>query len=186
VTDSAERTPRTLWLLAAAVLVGALVSVALGVYGREHTPTFEAITTFGFPTMIEMKVWLATATVVFAVVQLVTALGMYGRLGPDRARSARTALTHRVSGVVAVIISLPVAYHCLWSLGYQTYSTRVLVHSLAGCAFYGVFVTKMLSLHVRRAPSWVLPVLGGLTLTALATVVLTSVGWWFTHGQPTY
>jgi hypothetical protein len=34
------------------VLIGAALSVTLGVYGREHTPTGRAIITFGFPTLL--------------------------------------------------------------------------------------------------------------------------------------
>src|SRR5660397_293666 len=49
------------------VTTGALLSVALGVYGRVHTPTGGAIALFGFDTMIQMKVWLALATGVLAV-----------------------------------------------------------------------------------------------------------------------
>jgi len=185
VTSTDAATPRTSWLLAGAVLVGAVVSVALGVYGSQHTPTFESGWTLGFPTQFEMKAWLAMAASVLAVVQLVTALRMFGRIGQGKA-SPRVPLLHRWSGLVAVLLTIPVAYHCQWSLGFQDYSTRVLVHSLTGCAFYGAFVAKMLSLHIKKAPGWTLPVLGGLTFTLLAVVTLTSAGWWFTHGQPTY
>ena len=180
-----EKTPRSSWLLAGAVLVGAAVSIALGAYGRNHTPTFESVLLLGFPTQIEMKVWLAAVVSVLAIVQIVTALRIYGRLGRGTA-SAAVTLTHRISGSLAVLVSLPIAWHCLWSLGFQTYSTRVYIHSIAGCLFYGAFVAKMLSLHIRKAPNWVLPVLGALTFTVLAVVMVTSAGWWFTHGQPTY
>ncbi|MFL6071367.1 MAG: DUF6529 family protein [Actinomycetes bacterium] len=182
---SIQQTPRTGWLLAGAVLVGAAVSVALGVYGRDHTPTFESVLLLGFPTQIQMKVWLAVVVSALALVQVFTALRMYGRLGGGSA-SRGVALTHRISGSLAVLISLPIAWHCLWSLGFQTYTTRVYIHSIAGCLFYGAFVAKMLTLHVHTAPNWALPVLGALTFTILTVVVLTSAGWWFTHGQVSY
>lgn len=167
------------------ILIGAAVSVVLGVYGRVHTPTGRAITTFGFATLVEMKVALSSAALALGVVQVVTALRMYGRLG--HAPVSRTVSTvHRVSGVTAVALSLPVAFHCLWSLGFGDYSIRVLVHSLAGCAFYGVFVTKMLSLHTRRTPAWALPVLGGLLFTVLVAAWLTSALWFLTAGTPDY
>ena len=187
MTDSVstQKTPRTGWLLAGAVLVGAAVSLALGVYGREHQPTFQSSWTLGFSSQIDMKVWLATAVGVLALVQLVTALRMFGRIGTGRPPSWVT-WTHRISGSVAVLLTLPVVYHCLWSLGFQTYSTRVYIHSIAGCLFYGAFVAKMLTLHIRKAPNWALPVLGGLTFTLVAVVVLTSAGGWFANGQPTY
>jgi hypothetical protein len=97
-----------------------------------------------------------------------------------------TALTHRISGVLAVVVSVPVAFHCLWSLGFGTYDTRVLVHSLLGCAFYGVFVTKMLALRGRRMPGWALPLLGGALFTSMVVVWLTSAMWFFANGAPDY
>lgn len=172
-------------LLVAFILVGAAVSVALGVFGRLHVPTGSALTTLGFPSLISMKVTLASATMVFGVVQGVTALRMYRRIGHGPAPRA-VAITHRISGVTAVLLSVPVAFHCLWSLGFGTYSDRVLVHSLLGCVFYGVFVTKMLTLRSRRVPGWALPWLGGALFTVLVVVWLTSALWFFTGATPDY
>src|SRR4051812_34383460 len=42
-----------------AVTAGALLSVALGVYGKVHTPTGGTIVLLGFDNMFQMKVWLA-------------------------------------------------------------------------------------------------------------------------------
>lgn len=167
------------------ILIGAAVSVTLGVYGRVHTPTGRAISTFGFASLVEMKVALSSAVLALGLLQVVTALRMYGRLGRGPARHAVSTI-HRVSGVTAVALSLPVAYHCLWSLGFGDYSTRVLLHSLAGCAFYGVFVTKMLSLHAPRVPAWALPVLGGALFTVLVATWLTSALWFLTAGSTSY
>ncbi len=163
--------------------VGAAVSVALGAYGRIHDPTFEAITTLGFSSLYEMKAWLTAVAAALAFVQLVTALRIYGRIGGGEASRGIT-MTHRASGALAVLVTLPVAYHCLWSLGFETYSNRVLVHSLLGCLFYGVFVAKMLALQIKGTPSWAIPVLGGATFTVLIGLAATSSLWYFTHGTP--
>ena len=72
------------------------------------------------------------------------------------------------------MLTLPVAFHCIWSLGFATGSTRVLVHGLAGCLFYGAYAAKMLGLRVRGLPGWALPVLGG-TVLALAGADLAHV-----------
>ena len=53
------------------------------------------------------------------------------------------------AGTAAFVVYLPVAYHCLWSLGFQDTDTRVLAHSLLGCAFYGAMATKLLALPVQ-------------------------------------
>ncbi|SDB95054.1 hypothetical protein GA0111570_11165 [Raineyella antarctica] len=171
-------------LLVAFILVGAAVSVALGVYGGLHLPTRRALATLGFPSLVSMKVTLASAAAVLGVVQIVTALRMYGRIGHGPAPRA-VATTHRISGVTAVLVSVPVAFHCLWSLGFGTYSARVLAHSLFGCAFYGVFVTKMLVLRSRRVPAWAVPLLGGALFTVIVVVWLTSA-MWFLIGGPGY
>jgi hypothetical protein len=101
---------------------------------------------------------------------------MYGFLG--RAASRGVQVLHRTSGTLAVLLSLPVAYHCLWSLGFQSIGTRVLLHSVAGCVFYGAFVAKVIGLHGRRSPPWLVPLAAGLLLTALVLVVLTGAGWY--------
>lgn len=158
------------------VTAGALLSVALGVYGKAHTPTGGTIALFGFDNMIQMKVWLALATGVLVLAQLVSALWMYGRLG--RPAPARIGLVHRTLGLVALVVSLPVAYHCLWSIGFESYTGRVLVHSLAGCLVYGAFVVKVVGLHAAAAPRWMVPVAGGALFTLLVVTVLTSAVWY--------
>jgi hypothetical protein len=155
------------------------------VYGREHTPTFGSISTFGFSTLLDMKAWLTSAAAALGLVQVGTALRIYGRIGRGPAPRG-VAVTHRASGALAVLLTLPVAYHCLWSLGYQTYDTRVAAHSLLGCAFYGVFVTKMLALRTSRLPGWALPLLGGLLFTVLVGLWWTSAWWFFSNRPPVY
>lgn len=161
------------------IATGAFVAVALGVYGRQHVPTGAEITTLGFGSMIAMKVWLGVVAGILAVLQLIGALWMYGRLGRPAPRVV--GLLHRVSGFAAVLVSLPVAYHCLWSLGFQGADTRVLVHSVFGCLFYGVFVAKVMTLHFTSGPGWLLPAVGSTLLVSLLVVVLTSSLWYLTE-----
>jgi len=172
-----ETATRSTTLPLVAIAAGAVVSVVLGVYGAQHTPSGEAITNFGFSSMMSMKVWLATAAGVLAVGQVFGALWLYGKLGITA--PSWLGMGHRLSGFAAIAVSLPVAYHCLWSLGFQDYDTRVLIHSLAGCALYGVFVFKVFGVHSKAAPGWMLPVAGSLLFTAFLVVVLTSAGWYF-------
>jgi heme/copper-type cytochrome/quinol oxidase subunit 4 len=168
------------------LLVGSAVAVSLGAYGSVHDPTGETISTLGFSGMINMKAWLTTGAAALALVQLATALRLFGHLGSGPAPRWVSVL-HRSSGTVAVLLSVPVAYHCLWSLGFATYDTRVVVHSLLGCAFYGAFVAKLLSLKMRRLPGWALPVFGGLTFSVLVGLWLSSSLWFFrTVGFPEF
>jgi hypothetical protein len=160
-------------------VAGAVVAIVLGVYANRHTPTFKAIYTGPFETMIGMKVWLTAMALGFALLQVVTALWMYGKLG-IRAPAWLGGL-HRSTGVIAVLLTLPVAFHCLWSLGlnFTNIEARVLAHALFGCVFYGAFVAKLLTLHSKRVPGWALPWVGGLLFTALVGAGLTSAVWYF-------
>ena len=54
---------------------------------------------------------------------------MYGKL-PLGAGPAWLGSLHRISGRTAFLLTLPVAYHCLYQLAFQDTSTRVLIHSL--------------------------------------------------------
>ncbi len=169
-------------------LVGAAVAVALGVYGSAHDPTGSSILGNGlfFSATLNMKTWLATAVVALACVQILTASRMYGRLGRGAA-PPWVNTTHRISGTLAFLISLPVVYHCLWALGFQDTSTRVLIHSLAGCFFYGAFVAKMLWLHAPALPGALLPITGGAVFTSLVVIWLTSALWFFDNfGFPSF
>ena len=85
------------------------------------------------------------------VVQLVTALWMWGRL-PVAAGAGLGRPAHRWSGASAFVLTLPPAVHCLWSLGFAGDSPRVLVHSLVGCLFYGAYAAKMLGLRSVACP----------------------------------
>lgn len=165
----------TRWLLP--VAAGTAVAVALGVYGSVHEPTGFGVLA-GFSDTLAVKTLLATVAIVLAMVQLGSATVMYGKIrgvaGPPW-----IGVLHRWSGRIAVLISVPVAVHCLYALGLQYGSTRVLVHSLLGCLFYGVFVTKMLLLTRRGLPGWVLPLVGGLVFTTLVVIWLASAVWVF-------
>jgi Family of unknown function (DUF6529) len=163
--------------------VGAVVSVALGVYGKVHTATGRALFPTPFPSFFAMKVWLTAVAVGFALVQLVTALWMYGKLG--RQAPSWAGALHRTTGILAFLLTVPVALHCLVSIGFMTTDARVIAHSLLGCVFYGVFVAKILTLHSRRVPNWALPWVAGFLFTVLVAVGLTSAGWYFvTIGLP--
>lgn len=166
------------WVIA--FLVGAAVSVALGVYGRVHDPTGETVATLFFKNQITMKAWLATLAVVAVLIQITSALRLYGKIGSGPPPPWLGDL-HRLSGTLAFVVSLPVAYHCLWSIGFKADLglNRVFVHGLAGCLFYGAFASKVLIVRTKGLPGWVLPVAGGLVFTGLVAVWLTSAFWFF-------
>jgi hypothetical protein len=158
-------------------LIGALVALTLGIYGHIHHPTGIAVNLAGFSGPQEAKSWLATGAIIAAVIQVISALVMYGKIRIQA--PPWIGGLHRWSGRIAFLLAVPVAVHCLYALGFQGYSTRVLVHSLLGCTFFGAFTVKMLVLPKKDMPGWLLPTLGGLAFTALTGVWLTSAFWFF-------
>jgi hypothetical protein len=165
-------------LLVVPALVGCLVALTLGLYGRLHSPTGVAVDIVGFSSPATVKAWLATVAVVFALVQLGSSLVMYGKV-PGIAAPSWIAGLHRWSGRIAFIVTVIVAVHCLYALGFETFNARVLVHSIAGCLFFGVITAKLLALTRRGMPGWVLPVLGGLAFALLVLIWFTSAFWFF-------
>jgi len=161
------------------VLIGACVSVTIGVYGRLHTPAGVAVNLAGFSGPQEVKAWMASVAALLALVQLGSALVMYGRIRGISAPPWLSAL-HRWSGRAAFLVAVPVAMQCLYALGFQAYDLRTLVHSLLGCLFFGAFTVKMLVLTRSGLPGWALPVLGGTVFAVLVAVWLTSALWFFT------
>src|SRR3712207_2368666 len=105
-----------------AFAVGTAVAIGLGVYGRLHDPTGQAINIAGFSSGIAAKAALTTVAMVLAVVQTVTAMALFGKI---RLTGAWVGAVHRWSGRVAVAVTVPVAVHCLYALGFQGFDARV-------------------------------------------------------------
>ena len=88
---------------------------------------------------------------------------------------------HRWSGRIAFLCTLPVFFHCVTILGFETPDARVAIHSLAGVFVYGVFAAKVLIIREKGYPHWVLPVVGGSLASLLGVLWLTSSLWYFTE-----
>jgi hypothetical protein len=187
-----EARPKSIAVPVTAFVVGAVVAVLVGVFGKMHDPTTQGTTSLWFRTVIDMKVAVATVIGVLALWQIIGGLWIYGRLG--RPAPSWVGGVHRVTGAIAVILSLFVAYSCLWALGLESgtlkdgepVGTRTVVHGVLGCAVIGAFVIKAAAVRARRAPGWFLPVAGGLLFALLIAAILTSAGWYIsTRGFPT-
>ena len=162
------------------LVVGGAVAIALGVYGRNHDGTGRGLIELFFSDGIHLKVWFATVAVVCALFQVLSALRLYGKIHIPRTFPSWLGQAHRLSGTLAFLFSLPVAYHCLWGIGYGTTDgTRADLHSLFGCLFYGAFASKVIIVRSKRMPNWALPVVGGVTFTLLVLVWFTSALWFF-------
>jgi hypothetical protein len=145
--------------------------------------TYTDIVTAVFSSTIAAKVWFASAAGSFALLQVTTAARIFGKLKrivPWRIAGAPVNLIHRWSRRLAFLCTLPVAFHCVFILGFQTSSPRVLVHSIFGSFVYGVFAVKVFVVREHAFPGWVLPVAGGTLFAVLATIWATSAYWYFT------
>ena len=142
--------------------------------------TYTDLVTTVFSSTIAAKVWLATAALLLALVQVTTAARIYGRLSFLPERGPAIARVHRWSGRTAFLLTLPVFFHCVTILGFQTPDARVAVHSLVGTFFYGVFAAKVLIVRDRSLPGWALPTAGLTLASTVGLLWLTSSLWYFT------
>src|SRR5262250_4033552 len=166
--------------LALLLVVFALITLTVGLIagGTVREPYATPFFHLFFKDTLHMKAWLVTAAVVLACGQLLTAARIYELLRfPPKGRFYQ--VVHRWSGRSAVLLTLPVAYHCVFLLGFETHSARVLIHSLLGSAFYGAVVAKVLIVRSTRFAAWVLPVAGSLLFSILLGLWLTSALWFF-------
>jgi len=157
-----------------------LVAAAVYAVGQAVTPDY-SMGLFGRSAVaaIRLKAQLATAILVLAVAQLGSALWIYRRLPGAGPAPRPVSLLHRLGGTTALLLSLPIAVHCIRAYGVQLSSPRAAVHSLAGCFFYGAFAAKVLIVRSRRLPRWALPVAGGLLLTLIVVLWYSAALWYF-------
>jgi hypothetical protein len=135
-----------------------------------------------FSAPIAAKAWFATAAIILALVQISTAARMWGHLrGVIRLGDGTVAVVHRWSGRIAVLCTLPVVFHCVFILGFQTTDLRIAIHSVVGSIVYGVLCAKLIAVHNHSYPGWVLPAVGGTLFGCLAVLWLTSSFWYFTN-----
>ena len=165
-------------VLLGVVLLGTAVSVTLGALGATVGQP-RSLPTFGFTSMQTFKAWLASLVLLLVLLQLFTALWIYGRVPRLGMASRAVHRVHRASGVTAIALTLPIAWYCIYAFGFDTSTTRTTAHSVLGCAFYGAFVAKMAALRLQRLPHAVVPVLGGLLFATFVGAWWLSALWWF-------
>jgi Family of unknown function (DUF6529) len=176
--------PNPGWL-ALPLVVFAVTTLTVGLVagGKVREPYATPFFHLFFKGVLQMKAWLVTAAVVLACGQLLTAACIYGLVRlPPTGRLYHSV--HRWSGRAAILLTLPVAYHCIFLLGFGADSPRVLIHSLLGSALYGAVVVKVLIVRSNRFATWVLPVAGGLLFSIILGLWLTSALVFFAIGIP--
>src|SRR4051795_594388 len=152
----------------------ALVALTAGLLAHHDTRSKGYFRLF-FSDPIHLKAAFATAAALLACFQVITAAWIFRKLPWQKPAWVNPA--HRWSGRLAFAFTLPVAYHCIFKLGFRNPSTRVLAHSLLGCAVYGAFASKVTIVRLHRFPRLVLPIAGGLLFALLIGVWYTSALW---------
>jgi hypothetical protein len=144
--------------------------------------TYTDMMTAVFSSTIAAKAWFATAAVLLACVQVLTAARIFGHLeGVVRIGPPLVNRIHRWSGRLAFLCTLPIAFHCIFILGFDSSEPRTLAHSILGSFVYGVFAVKIFFVHDHDHPRWTLPLVGGTLAAVLVTLWLTSAYWYFTE-----
>jgi hypothetical protein len=182
VSAAPQPQTRTSWL-AWPILAGALVSLAMGIYGTHHKGQSVVLFINGFEQLVHVKALLALIVLAAALVQLFSALVMWGKIKAISPPSWIGTL-HRWSGRIAFWTAVVIGVYCLYGVGFQTFSFQAAIHSTLGCLFFGVFVIKMLVLAKPGLKGWILPVVGGVCFTVLALVISTSALWYYFFGLP--
>lgn len=165
------------WVLVPAT-AGALVSLTAGLLAR-HEPRSKGYFRLFFSDPVHLKAGFATVAALLALTQLCTAAWIFRKLPWPKPAWVNPA--HRWSGRIAFLFTLPVAYHCIFKLGFQKPDNRVLAHSLFGCAVYGAFAAKVTVLRMHRFPRPVLPLAGAILFVTLIGVWYTSALWLYRH-----
>jgi hypothetical protein len=157
------------------------IAVALGVFvwAASITPDYTT-SLFGQSASdtYPLKSWLATGVASLALFQLFSALWIYGKLRSTR-RPRWLGGAHRASGAAAILVSLPIAHHCMFAYGFRSLDARTLIHSAAGCFFYGAVAAKIAVARSRRLPGAALPIAGGTLVTLVAVLWYSSALWYF-------
>jgi hypothetical protein len=178
-TGAIRRTVLSRVLLALPLELFAVVTLTVGFVASKTirraygTPFFHLF----FSDTLHMKAWLITAALLLALGQLLTASRIYEVLHfPPRGRFYH--VVHRWSGRTAILLTLPVAYHCIFLLGFGTYNSRAYIHSVLGSFLYGAVLAKVFIVRSNSFPGWALPIAGGVLFSILLGLWLTS-GFWF-------
>lgn len=179
-TGPTRRSVLSRMLIVPPLVLSAFVALTVGFVARKtlRQPYETPFSHLFFSDTLHMKAWLITAVLLLALGQLLTASRIYEVLRfPPKGRFYR--VVHRWSGWTAILLTLPVAYHCIFLLGFGTNDTRVYIHSLLGSFLYGAVLAKVLIVRSNGFPGWALPIAGGVLFSILLGLWLTSTFWFF-------
>ena len=118
----------------------------------------------------------------FGLVQTVTAMGVMGKIKMP----GWVSPVHRWSGRIAVALTVPVAVHCLYALGFQGYSVRVLRALPARLLLLRRLHLQDVDLDPGRLAELGAAVMGGAVFSGLTALWMTAALWFFTTPRLTF
>ncbi len=131
---------------------GAAVSPALGAYSVVHEPTGRDFVLYGFDSAAGWKNALTLVVAVLLVAQAAIGFKLAGLFGLRPTGRPWLSELRRLIATVAVGLSLPVAFHCVWVLGFDSDSPMGALHSILGCIAYGCVVAALWPDDRKPAP----------------------------------
>lgn len=131
---------------------GAAASVALGAYSVVHEPTGRDFVLYSFDSSAEWKNALTLVVALLLIAQAAIGFKLAGLFGLRPAGRPWLSELRRLIATVAVGLSLPVAFHCVWALGFTSDSPMGALHSILGCIAYGCVVAALRPDDPKRAP----------------------------------
>jgi uncharacterized protein DUF6529 len=161
------------WLIAPAAIFAA-AALTVGLLARGHQEHQGGVTLF-FSSQFHLMTWLSMVALGLACCQLFTAAWIYRKLPWPQPR--RIHELHRWTGRLAILFVLPVLYWCIFQLGFQTFNSRVLAHSVLGTLFVGAVAGKITIVRLRRFPAWAYLLAGLLVFVTLVGAWGTSALW---------
>ena len=153
---------------------GTAVALALGAYSVLHEPTRRDFVLYGFESAASWKSALTLVVAVLFVAQAALGFKLAGMLGFRVPTRAGLAELRRLVATLAVGFSVPVAFHCVWVLGFRSDSSAVTLHSILGCVAYGCVVAALWP--DRPNPSSATTSVGSWVLLVGATQFIVGVG----------
>ena len=164
------------WLLAPLGMFAAFALAAgLVAHGRDEIPGNFRLFKSWFTDQFHLMTWLSMAAALLACTQLFTAAWIFRKL--PWPRPDWIPAVHRWSGRLALVVVAPVVYWCIFQLGFQTYDTRYVAHSVLGTLFVGFVAAKVTIVRLHRFPVWVYPLAGLLVFATLIGSWWTSALW---------
>ena len=142
------------------LVAGAAVAVALGVYSVLHQPTGRDFVLYGFESAASWKNALTLVVALLLVAQAALSFKLAGLFGLRATTRPWLSELRRLLATLAVGFSLPVAFHCVWVLGFGSDSLALsTLHSILGCVAYGCVVAALwpdraerIHANARRGP----------------------------------